>query len=41
MKNKENYSAPQAKVYIIQTSGALLIDGSKGDYGDAITDEWA
>lgn len=41
MRTKEIYSAPKAKVYLIQTSGALLIDGSKEDYGDAITDEWA
>lgn len=31
MRKKEIYSVPKAKEYLIQTSGALLIEGSKGD----------
>ncbi|GEM_PF-3136439 len=40
MRKKEIYSVPKAKEYLIQTSGALLIEGSKGDYGEAETDDW-
>lgn len=40
MRKKEIYSAPKAKEYLIQTSGALLIEGSKKDYGEAETDDW-
>lgn len=40
MSKKEIYSAPEVKEHIIQTSGALLIEGSKKDYGEAETDDW-
>lgn len=40
MRKKELYSAPKATEYLIQTSSALLIGGSKEDYGDAQEEEW-